>query len=249
MKNLLCVLVLLYTSYNSSGQGLKNVLKKVTTRDSATGMYGKGLGSLGNTSLSNGEIVSGLKEALQVGAEISTKKLSAADGFFSSPVIKILMPAEAKNVETKLRTMGLGKQVDNAILSMNRAAEDASKEALPIFINAIKSMSIEDAVSILRGNESAATSYLRSKTETNLTQAFKPIVDGALAKTGATKYWNTMFTTYNQFSSNKVNPDLVNYVTTKALHGVFYQIAKEEEQIRKDPLARTTETLKKVFAK
>lgn len=248
MRQLLCLLLVSYISYNSSAQGFRNVLKKVASKDSALGIS-RAMSSVGSNGLTNSEIVSGLKEALQVGAELSTKKLATANGFFSSPVIKILMPAEAKNVETKLRALGLGKQVDNAVLSMNRAAEDASREALPIFVNAIKSMSIEDAVAILRGNQSAATTYLKGKTETSLTAAFKPIVDGALAKTGATKYWNTMFSTYNQFSSNKVNPDLVNYVTTKALDGVFYQISKEEEQIRKDPAARTTKMLKKVFSK
>jgi hypothetical protein len=248
MKSLVCLLLVSYISYNSSAQGFKNILKKVAAKDSSLGIS-KSTSSVGTSGLTKTDIVSGLKEALQVGAELSTKKLSAADGFFSSPVIKILMPAEAKNVETKLRALGFGKQVDNAVLGMNRAAEDASKEALPIFVNAIKSMSIEDAVSILRGNQSAATTYLKSKTESNLAAAFKPIVDGALAKTGATKYWNTMFSTYNQFSSNKVNPNLVEYVTSKALDGVFYQISKEEEQIRKDPAARTTDLLKKVFSK
>ena len=129
-------------------------------------------GKPGTGSLTNDEIVSGLKEALSVGAQNSGNKLSAVDGFFKDAAIKILMPEEAKKVEQKLRAVGLGSQVDKAILSMNRAAEDAAKSAAPIFINAIKHMSIQDAVGILRGNDTAATHYLKTKTTTELTEAF-----------------------------------------------------------------------------
>jgi hypothetical protein len=131
---------------------------------------------------------------------------------------------------------------------MNRGAEEACKEAAPIFVNAIKKMTVQDAVSILKGADTAATGYLRSNTSSALTTAFKPIIDGALEKVGATKYWSTMVTTYNKFSMQKINPDLSTYVTERALQGVFTQIAVEEKNIRKDPVARTTELLKKVFA-
>jgi len=142
----------------------------------------------------------------------------------------------------------MGKQVDNAILSMNRAAEDASKEVAPIFVNAIKGMSIQDGVGILKGGDFAATSYLKDKTTASLTEKFRPVIEASLQKVNATKYWNTVFSTYNTFSSEKVNTDLVAYVTEKALAGIFHQVGLEEQKIRKDPVARTTDLLKKVFA-
>jgi hypothetical protein len=132
---------------------------------------------------------------------------------------------------------------------MNRAAEDAAKSAAPIFLNAIKQMSISDAWSILRGSDTAATAYLRKTTTASLTNAFKPVIDNSLEKVDATKYWNTVFTAYNKVSFNKVNPDLSAYVTDKALYGIFYEIGQQEMQIRKDPVARTTDILKKVFGK
>ncbi|MFM9910062.1 MAG: DUF4197 domain-containing protein [Chitinophagaceae bacterium] len=204
----------------------------------------------GNTSLSNDEIIAGLKEALSVGANNSSQKLAALDGFFANAAIKVLMPAEAKKVESTLRAAGLGGMVDKAILSMNRAAEDASKSAAPIFINAIKEMSFQDAFSILKGNDTAATSYLKEKTTSALTTAFKPVIDEALKKTDATKYWRDVFETYNKLPTTfkKINTDLSGYVTEKALGGLFYQVALEEQKIRKDPAARVTDILKKVFA-
>jgi len=213
----------------------------------ASGVLNKVKG--GNTSLSNDEIVAGLKEALSVGATNSAGKLSALDGFFANAAIKVLMPPEAKKVESTLRSAGLGNMVDKAILSMNRAAEEASKSAAPIFIDAIKGMSFQDALSILKGNDSAATSYLKGKTSAALTTAFKPVIDEALKKTDATKYWKDVFDTYNKLPTTmkKVNTDLSGYVTEKALGGLFYQVALEEQKIRKDPAARVTDILKKVF--
>jgi hypothetical protein len=202
-----------------------------------------------NGSLSTDEVVNGLKEALNKGVTDGTSKLSAADGFFKDAVIKILMPPDAEKVERTLRSIGLGKQVDDAILSMNRAAEDAAKDAAPIFLNAIREMSIGDAWSILNGSDTAATKYLREKTTASLTQAFKPVIDQSLEKTGATKYWNTVFTSYNKVAFKKINPDLSAYVTDKAMSGIFYEVGQEEMQIRKDPLARTSDLLKKVFGK
>ena len=158
------------------------------------------------------------------------------------------MPEEAKKAEKKLRAIGMGKLVDDAILSMNRAAEDASKSAAPIFVNAIKQMSISDAMGILKGNDFAATSYLKDKTTASLTQSFRPVIDSSLAKVNATKYWNAVFTAYNKVSTEKINPDLAAYVTEKALAGIFYQVGLEEQKIRKDPVARVTDLLKKVFA-
>ncbi len=201
----------------------------------------------GNKGGEDNTIAAGLKEALSIGAENAAQKLSAADGYFANAAIKILMPDEAKKVEEKLRAVGLGKQVDEAILSMNRAAEDAAKSATPVFVNAIKQMSIQDAAGILKGGDHAATDYLKSKTTTQLTEAFRPAIEKSLEKVDATKYWNAVFSAYNKFTINKVNPDLTAYVTEKALAGIFFQVAEEEQKIRKDPLARTTDLLKSVF--
>ncbi len=197
--------------------------------------------------LTNDQVVAGLKEALTVGAERGTKALSAADGFLGNAAIKILMPEEAKKVEKTLRSVGLGKQVDDAITTMNRAAEDAAKSATPIFVNAVKQMSIQDAMGILKGGNNAATTYLQSKTTQELTEAFRPVINESLKKVDATKYWNTVFSSYNKVSKEKINPDLPAYVTEKALSGIFVQLAKEEEKIRVDPVARTSDILKQVF--
>lgn len=231
--------LLLFTSVASFAQS--GLLKK------ASSVLNKA--TSGKTSLSNDDIVAGLKEALSVGAKNSADKLSAADGFFANAAIKVLMPPEAKKVEKALRTAGMGKLVDNAILSMNRAAEEASKSAAPIFVNAITSMSISDALNILKGSDTAATGYLRGKTVAALTSAFRPVIDTALQKTSATSYWKTVFDTYNKLPTtfNKINPDLAGYVTEKSLSGMFYQVAQEEQKIRKDPAARVSDILKKVF--
>ena len=200
------------------------------------------------SALSTEEVVSGLKEALSVGATNSTGKLSAADGFFKDAAVKILMPEQVQKVEKKMRMLGMGKLVDNTILSMNRAAEDASKSATDIFIRAIKGISINDAMGILRGKDTAATSYLRTATTAELTAAFRPIVEASLAKVDATKYWKDFFSAYNKVSSEPVNTDLTSYVTERALKGIFYYVAEEEKKIRKDPAARVSDILKKVFA-
>ncbi len=243
--------LLILFSWAVSAQGIRGIIKNATKKDSTgKSAINKIFDKTTNgqkVSLSNEEIISGLKEALQVGTERGTSKLSVVDGFFKNAAVKILMPAEAKKVETTLRNLGMGKLVDNAILSMNRAAEDAAKSATPIFIDAIKSMSIQDALGILKGGDFAATNYLKGKTTSPLTDAFRPVIENSLSKVNATKYWNTLFTTYNKFSTTKINPDLSAYVTEKALDGIFYQVGQEEQKIRKDPVARTTEILKKVF--
>lgn len=195
------------------------------------------------------EVASGLKEALNVGAQNSAGKLSLADGFFKDEVIKILLPPEAQKVEKTLRSLGFNKLVDDAILSLNRGAEDACKTAAPIFGKAIKEMTIQDAISILRGNDSSATTYLKDKTTGALTASFKPVIEESLNKVGATKYWSDVFTTYNKLPTTfkKINPDLSGYVTERALGGLFHYVSLEEQKIRKDPVARVTDLLKKVF--
>lgn len=200
-----------------------------------------------NGQLSSAEIASGLKQALEVGAQNSANQLSSLDGFFKNAAIKILLPAEAQKVEKTLRDLGMGSLVDKAILSVNRAAEDAAKSAAPIFIDAIKTMTIQDAVGILKGGDFAATDYLKSKTTSALTAAFKPVIESSLTKVNATKYWSDVFTNYNRFATNKINPDLSAFVTGKAINGIFYQVSLEEQKIRKDPVARVTDLLKKVF--
>lgn len=200
-----------------------------------------------SSSLSTDEVVAGLKEALSQGANNSSTKVSAVDGFFRDAAIKILLPAQVQKVEKKMRMLGMGKMVDNAILSMNRAAEDASKSAAPIFIDAIKKMTFTDAMNILRGTDTAATGYLRKTTSNPLTEAFRPVIEASLAKTDATKYWKDVFSVYNKFSAEPVNTDLNAYVTEKALYGIFFYVGQEEQKIRKDPAARATDILKKVF--
>lgn len=201
-----------------------------------------------NSGLSSEEIARGLKEALSVGATRSAEKLSAADGFLGNMAVKVLMPEEAKRVESTLRNMGMGSMVDDAIISMNHAAEEAARDAAPIFVNAIKTMSIQDAAGILKGADNAATIYLKDRTSAELTKSFMPVIEKALEKTGATKHWTTIFETYNKMPLvKKVNTDLRAYVTEKALDGLFIQVAEEEKKIRKDPAARVSETLKKVF--
>lgn len=228
---------LLCAFFLSGCESAQQIMKNIGTQT------GAGMGG----SLSNADIISGLKEALSVGAQQSAGKLSALDGFFKDAAIKILLPAEAQKVEKTLRDLGMGSLVDKAILSLNRAAEDAASSAAPIFINAIKGMTIQDALGILKGGDFAATNYLKGKTTTPLTEAFRPVIERSLGKVNATKYWSDVFTTYNKFAANKINPDLSGYVTGKALDGIFYQVGLEEQKIRKDPVARTTEILKKVF--
>ena len=198
--------------------------------------------------LSSENISNGLKEALTVGATNAAKKLGVQNGFFGNAALKILMPPEAQKIEKKLRDFGMGDQVDDAILSMNRAAESASQSAAPIFINAIKSMSITDAYTILKGTDTAATGYLRGKTTPQLTTAFTPVIQQSLDDVGASTKWLAIVSLYNNIPFvKKLNPDLAGYVTDRALSGMFLTVAEEEKKIRKDPVAQTTEILKKVF--
>jgi Protein of unknown function (DUF4197) len=206
----------------------------------------------GSSSLpfSQDEAVKALKQALTKGIQKGTNIVSKQDGFFKNPEIIIPFPQDAKKVESTLRKMGLGSEIDKVVLSLNRAAEDASISALQIFINAITSMTISDAISIVKGDKTAATQFLRKTTYNQLLSTFTPTIKNSLDKVDATKYWSSIMNTYNKIPFiQKVNPDLTAYVTEKALNGLFIMIAKEEEQIRKDPIAQTTELLKKVFGK
>jgi hypothetical protein len=205
------------------------------------------LDSINTSGLSQSEIASGLKEALTIGAQSSSNRLSMVDGFFGNSLHKIWMPEEAQKVERALRAVGLGATVDKAVLAMNRAAEDAAKTAGTIFVDAVRQMTIQDAVRILRSGDTAATAYFRQATTQALFNAFRPIVNNALAKTNATAYWNEVFTVYNKISSKPVTTDLSAYVTNRAIDALFYEIKNEEIKIRTDPAARVTEILRKVF--
>lgn len=237
MKKLLIILAL--CSLNAKAQSFQGLLQKATDIASGTS----------KTGLSSDDIANGLKEALKIGAEKGCANLAKPDGFFKNAALKILMPPEAAKVESTLRSIGLNQLADDFILSMNRAAEDASATAAPIFVRAIKQMTITDGLNILRGNESAATTYLRSKTSDELKSSFNPIVKTSLDKVNATKYWEKAITAYNAipFSNHKINPDLSAYVTEKAMEGIYSEIAKQEKDIRANPMARTSELLKKVF--
>jgi hypothetical protein len=170
------------------------------------------------------------------------------DGYFKNPQIKIPFPPDVKRVEDRLRQIGLGGEVDKFIMTLNRGAEDAAKEAKPIFIAAIKQMTIQDAWGILKGEENAATEYLRRTTSSQLYEKFKPVIANSLNKVSATKYYSDLVNTYNKIPMvEKVNPDLNDYATNKAMDGLFLLIAQEEKKIRQDPVARTSDLLKKVF--
>ncbi|MFD2569316.1 DUF4197 domain-containing protein [Spirosoma soli] len=226
------------TRKKSGGGFFGKVLEAVTQPSGATG------------SLSPLEIASGLKEALQVGISKGADQASATDGYFKNPLLRIAFPPEAQKVASKLRQIGFGAQVDKFELSLNRAAEDAAKKAKPVFVKAITSMSIQDAVGILRGQDDAATQYLRRTSGQQLVAEFTPIIDSTLKKNNATRYYSDLVNTYNKIPLvQKVNPDLTGYATNKAVDGLFVLVAQEEKRIRENPAARVTDLLKRVFSK
>nr|WP_294922092.1 DUF4197 domain-containing protein [uncultured Flavobacterium sp.] len=195
------------------------------------------------------DIASGLKEALNKGITQQVSKLTAVDGFYKNEAVKILMPAELQKVDATLRKIGLSSLADEGIKVLNRAAEDAVKEATPIFVSAVKNMSFTDAKNILLGNDSAATSYLQGSTTTALYGKFNPVIKSSFEKVGADVVWTKIITKYNTIPLvKKVNPDLTDYTTNQALAGVFKMIAVEEKEIRNNISERTTPLLKSVFA-
>ena len=195
------------------------------------------------------EIGTALKQALENGAGASTSKLSATNGFLGNAAVKILMPEEARKVESTLRSLGFNTLCDNVITSLNRAAEDATKEAKPILVNAIKQMTFQDVTNILLGDKDAATQYFKRTTTASLTEKFKPIVSNSVGKVGATKYWTELTTAYNKVPMVKpVTTDLTAYVTEKAIQGLFVEVASEELRIRENVGARSTALMQKVFA-
>ncbi|CAM2955482.1 DUF4197 domain-containing protein [Flavobacterium frigoris] len=235
MKKL--VLLLLLVPLIGSAQ-FKDLLKKATDKAATISSSNSGL-----------NIAAGLKEALNKGVTEQVSKLTKDDGFYKNEAVKILMPEELARVDKTLRKMGMSSLADDGIKALNRAAEDAVKEATPIFVSAIKNMSIADAKSILLGADNSATNYLQTSTTTALYMKFSPVVQTSIGKVGADVVWANIITKYNTLPLvSKINPDITDYVTNKALDGVFKMITVEEKNIRSNLNARTSDTLKKVFA-
>jgi hypothetical protein len=237
MKNLLSVAMVI-SLFLAPSCSQAQFLKKVS----------RALESSSTKGFTENEAGQAIKEALIKGTSEGVDIVSLVDGYFKNPEIKIPFPPEAVTIESRLRSIGLGNEVDKAVLSINRAAEDAAKEAKPIFIAAIKGMTITDAIGIVKGKDNAATEYLKRTTTKELKIKFEPVIRTSLEKVNATKYWSDLISAYNRIPLvQKQNPDLTAYVTDKAIEGLFVMIAKEELEIRKDPIARTSELLKKVF--
>lgn len=201
------------------------------------------------TGLSNTQIAEGLRQALNLGIEKQVSKLARADGFFKNELVKILLPEELRKVENTLRDLGMGSLADEGLKLLNRAAEDAVSEAGPIFVNAVKGITFSDARQILLGPDSAATGYLIRETRTQLYQKFHPVIENSFTRVGADQVWSTLIARYNALPMTAdVNPDLTDYVTGRALEGVYTMIAIEEKEIRNSIASRTTDLLRKVFA-
>ena len=199
--------------------------------------------------VSQTEIASGLRQALDFGIDKQVSKLTQKDGFFKNELVKILLPDELKKVDKALRDIGLGNLADEGLKVLNRAAEDAVKEATPIFVSAVKGITFNDAKSILVGADDAATNYLIGKTQTELYSKFHPVIENSFDKVGAAEIWENLINKYNAIPlTNDVNPDLTDYVTNEALDGVYTMIAVEEKEIRTKLSSRTTDLLKRVFA-
>ena len=231
------LLLLLLVPFIGTAQ-FKDILKKATEKAAVL--------TKSNSSL---DIAAGLKEALNKGVTEQVSKLTKTDGFYKNDAVKILMPEELTKVDRAMRKMGMGSLADDGIKAFNRAAEDAVKEATPIFVDAIKNITITDAKSILMGNDNAATVYLQTSTTKPLYAKFSPVVQTSLGKVGADVIWASILTKYNSIPFvKKVNPNITDYVTNKALEGVFKMITVEEKNIRSNLKSRTSEALKKVFA-
>ncbi len=199
--------------------------------------------------ISNEQIASGLRQALDFGIDKQVTKLTQKDGFFKNEQVKILLPEELQKVDKTLRSIGLGKLADEGLKLLNRAAEDAVKEATPVFVETVKGITFKDAKGILLGADNAATTYLSDRTSTTLYTKFNPVIKRSLGKVGADKIWSELILKYNNLPfTNSVNPNLADYVTKEALNGVYTMIAVEEKQIRNKFSSRTTDLLKKVFA-
>ncbi|MCC7400930.1 MAG: DUF4197 domain-containing protein [Chitinophagaceae bacterium] len=236
MKTIISTLLFSFFLTTSVQSQIKLKLPKILSKESSSGV-------------TEAEAGQGIKEALTQGVTNAVLNLNKTDGFFGSEIYKVLLPPDAAKIESTLRNIGMGAQVDKAILAINRGAEDAVGYAKPIFVDAIKQMTVTDALNIVKGPKDAATQYFKQKTTQKLVEAFTPSVKSSLEKVDATKYYGDIVNTYNKLPTtfNKVNPDLTSFVVGKAVDALFDQVAKEEANIRANPLARTTDILKKVF--
>ena len=245
MKKFLITIVTVTITFSfCDSQDLKK-LGQTVEQDAKDALGGK---KTADNPLSNDEVINGLKEALTVGTNNSTGLASKVDGYYKNPALFIPFPPDAEKVKDYAKKIGMSDQVDKFEMTLNRAAEEAAKNAATVFINAVKGMSIGDGFAILKGADNAATQYLKDKTTAELTRKFTPIVQAAIDKVELTKYWNPLITTYNKVPFvQKQNPDLTAYVTDRAMQGLFKLIADEELKIRKDPVAQVTDILKRVF--
>ncbi len=207
------------------------------------------IGQLPQGGISNADIAAGLRQSLDFGIDKQVTKLTQKDGFYKNELVKILLPEELRKVDKALRDIGLSSLADDGLKALNRAAEDAVKEATPIFVNAVKDITFTDVKNILIGNDDAATQYLTGKTQTALYAKFQPVIQSSFSKVGADQIWTNLINKYNALPfTNNVNPDLTDYVTSEALGGVYKMIAVEEKEIRTKISSRTTDLLRKVFA-
>jgi hypothetical protein len=238
MRKLLLAGALMISVSSCQSQNFGNILKQANDV----------LGGTTSGPLSTEEIGRGLKEALTVGIKNSSSQASALDGYLGNQTIKLLFPPEAQKVEQKLRSLGLGNECDKFITALNRGAEKAAEKAVPVFVDAITQMTIQDALGILKGDKDAATNYLKRTSSVALANAFAPIMQDAINSTGATKLYGDIANTYNKIPfQQKINPDLQQYATQKAIDGLFLLVAQEEQKIRDNPAARVSDLLKKVF--
>ncbi|MBI4687219.1 MAG: DUF4197 domain-containing protein [Nitrospirae bacterium] len=238
MRNIvLSIMVILMFSLTSVSAGLLDDLLKGVTKPS-------------KETQDEGTIISGLKEALTIGTDKAVKNVSLKDGYFGNSAIKILMPENIQKVADILRKTGFQRQVDDFILSMNRAAEKAAPKATSFFIAAVKEMTFEEARKILNGGDTAATEYFKGKTYNKLYESFKPSVSSSMNDVGVARSYKRMMSRYEAIPFvEKQSLDIDHYVTAKALDGLFYMVGQEEKKIRTDPTARVTELLKAVFGK
>ncbi len=233
MKKLIIICIVMLLSSCAELQQVVNSLPQTT----------------GGFGVSNIDIANGLRQALDNGIDKQVKKLTLKDGFYRNQLVKILLPQELRKVDKTLRDVGLGKLADEGLRAINRAAEDAVKEATPIFVSAVKQITFADARQILLGNDNAATSYLQTKTNAALYSKFNPVINRSFSKVGADKIWSNIINKYNALPlTNNVNPDLTDYVTQQALKGVYKMISIEEKEIRTKLSSRTSDLLRRVFA-
>lgn len=241
----LLAMTLGWCSSTASAQGLFDKIKSAVEGRTGQGADSKREADL--SGISTGDMSGALKEALNMGVKEGIQKLGAEDGFMKNELVKILLPPELRKVDAALRGIGLGSLADQGLLLLNRAAEDAVQEGVPIFANAITSMTFDDAKNILLGDSVAATNYLRNKTSDQLFTAFKPKVQGSLGKVGADRIWEQLISKYNGLMHQSIETDLNAYVTQQTIGGVFKMVAEKESAIRDNPVFRTTSLLKKVF--